>query len=151
MGLFCDIIEVPKYTFSHRREEWLMGKKIMIVDDDPDILISLRTIFEHHNFEVLAVDSGLDCIKELKRGFKGIVLMDIIMPFMDGWETLREIIDRGLNKDIVITIITAHGTPDHGKMRGLEPYIYDYIAKPFDVLDIVSRIDNTPLVKKQNN
>ena len=69
-------------------------KKIMIVDDDPDILVFLRTIFEQNNFEVLTVDSGKDCIAELERGFKGIVLMDLIMPFMDGWDTIKEIIKK---------------------------------------------------------
>ena len=50
-----------------------MTKKIMIVDDDPDILISMRNIFEHEGFEVFTVDGGSDCIDELERGFQGIV------------------------------------------------------------------------------
>ena len=77
-----------------------MDKKIMIVDDDPDILISIRKIFEREGYEVFTVDSGMDCIKELERGFKGIVLMDIMMPFMDGWDTIQEITNRGLSKNI---------------------------------------------------
>lgn len=119
-----------------------MEKKLMIVDDDPDILITLRSIFEREGFEVFTVDSGMDCIKELERGFKGVILMDIMMPFMDGWDTIREIIKKGFTEDVVISILTAKGTPDHEKMRGLESYVYDYIAKPFNVRELVSNVNN---------
>ena len=117
-----------------------MNKKLMVVDDDPDILITIRGIFEREGFEVLTVDSGIDCIKEIERGFKGIILMDIMMPFMDGWDTIKEIINRGLSKNVTISIVTAKGTPDHQKMRGLESFVYDYIAKPFDVKELISNV-----------
>lgn len=128
-----------------------MSKKIMIVDDDPDILVSLRDFFEHQGFEVLTVDSGSDCIKELEMGFKGIVFMDLMMPFMDGWETLRQIIKRGLDKDITITIITAIGRPDGKKMQGLESYIYDYVPKPFDLKKLISGLNELPMKKNTTN
>ena len=123
-------------------DEKIMDKKIMIVDDDSDILITLRTIFEKQEFEVLTVDSGSDCIKELERGFKGIVLLDLMMPFMDGWETINEIIKRGLNKDILLSIITAKGSSSSEKIKGIESYIYDYIPKPFDLEKLTSEINN---------
>jgi DNA-binding response OmpR family regulator len=118
-----------------------MNKKLMVVDDDPDILITIRSIFEREGFEVFTVDSGMDCIKELERGFKGVILMDIMMPFMDGWDTIREIVKRGLSEDVMISIVTAKGTPDHEKMKGLESYIWDYIAKPFDVRELISSVN----------
>jgi DNA-binding response OmpR family regulator len=119
-----------------------MEKKIMIVDDDPDILISIRKIFEREGYEVFTVDSGMDCIKELERGFSGIVLMDIMMPFMDGWDTIEEIKSKGLEKNVVISILTAKGTADHEKLKGLQSYIYDYITKPFDVQQLISNVNN---------
>ena len=125
-----------------------MEKKVLIVDDDPDILVSLRTIFEHNGFEVLAVDCGNDCIKELEKGFKGIVFMDLIMPFMDGWDTLREIVNRGLDNDVFIFIITAIGSPDSEKMKGLESTIYDYIPKPFDLRKILTEVNALTMVQK---
>lgn len=119
-----------------------MNKKLMIVDDDPDILISIRMIFEKQGFEVYTVDSGKDCINEIERGFKGVILMDIMMPFMDGWDTIQEINRRGLSKNVIISILTAKGTRDHNKIKGLEPYIYDYITKPFDVVDLIKNVNN---------
>lgn len=118
-----------------------MDKKLMIVDDDPDILIAIRSIFENQGYEVLTVDSGKDCISELEKGFKGIILMDIMMPFMDGWDTIRAILEKDLNKDIIISILTAKGTKDHEKMKGLESIIQDYITKPFDVHELISNIN----------
>ncbi len=117
-----------------------MEKKIMVVDDDPDILVTLRNFLEHQGFEVLTVDSGNDCIEELKRGFKGVVLMDLLMPFMDGIDTLKEIVRNGLNKDVTISIITANGTTDSERLKEIGPYIYTYITKPFDLKKLVSDI-----------
>ena len=119
-----------------------MDKRIMIVDDDPDILIAIRKIFEEEGYEVYTVDSGKDCIKELERGFRGVILMDIMMPFMDGWDTIEEISKKGLAKNVVISIITANGSPDHDKMKGLEPYIHDYIPKPFDIKELINNVKN---------
>ncbi len=117
-----------------------MDKRIMVVDDDPDILITIRKIFENEGYEVFTVDSGIDCINELERGFNGIILMDIMMPFMDGWDTIMEIMKRGFDKDVIISILTARGTPDHEKIKGLESYIYDYITKPFDTKKLISNV-----------
>ena len=122
----------------------------MVVDDDPDILVSIRAIFENQGYDVLTVDSGSDCIKELKRGFKGIVLMDLIMPFMDGFDTIREIIKNGLDKNIVISIITAINAPDSEKMRGLESYIHNYIKKPFELEKLISDVNSINIPGETN-
>ena len=127
-----------------------MEKRLMVVDDDPDILISIRKIFENEGYEVLTVDTGWDCLEELERGFKGIILMDIMMPFMDGWDTIEEILKRGYTKDIMISILTAKGTPDHEKMKGLQGYIYDYITKPFDISQLITLISNQYLTLTKN-
>jgi len=119
-----------------------MNKKLMVVDDDPDILITIRNIFEREGYEVLTVDSGSDCIKELEHGFKGVILMDIMMPFMDGWDTIKEIVEKGFITGVTISIVTAKGTPDHEKMKGLESFVRDYITKPFNVQELVSNVNN---------
>jgi len=118
-----------------------MNRKIMIVDDELDILESMRTIFERQNYEVITVTSGLECINEMEKGFRGVILMDIMMPGMDGWDTIKEIIERGLMNGIAIEIITGKGTKDRQKMNGLESYIHDYITKPFDTEKLISSVD----------
>ncbi len=105
----------------------------MIVDDDPDLLVILRALFEKEHFEVLTVDTGYDCLKELQRGFSGVILMDLMMPFMDGYTTIHEIVKQGYAKLVKIVIITASSKKDQDKYNELEPYIYDYIQKPFNI------------------
>ena len=117
-----------------------MNKKIMIVDDEPDILSSLKTILERQDYDVITVESGYGCIGEVERGFKGVILMDIMMPEMDGWDTIRELMDRGLMNGVSIEIITAKGTQDREKMKGLEAYIEDYLTKPIDIEELISSI-----------
>ena len=119
-----------------------MKRDILVVDDDSDILNSLKNIFEHEGHEVITVENGVECLRMIEKGFKGIVLLDIMMPKMDGWDTIREIVDRGLIHNVEIFIITAIGTARHEKMKGLEAYIHDYIAKPFNVPKLVKTIEN---------
>ncbi|MBN2066649.1 MAG: response regulator [Candidatus Thermoplasmatota archaeon] len=118
-----------------------MNKRIMIVDDEPDVLFALRTIFERKNFDVITVKNGFECLNELEKGFKGVILMDIMMPDMDGWDTIKTIVQRGLMKGVAIEIITGKGTKDHEKMAGLESYIRDYLAKPLDTEQLLASVD----------
>ena len=117
-----------------------MEKKIMIVDDEEDVLSSLKTVLEKNNYSVTAVESGKECLKEIEKGFKGIILMDIMMPGMDGWETIRAIVDRGLMKGLCIEIITGKGTFDREKMFGLQTFVKDYHTKPIDIETLISSI-----------
>lgn len=113
----------------------------MVVDDDPYILITLRELFEDYGFEVYTVPNGKDCIDELKQGFKGVILMDIMMPIMTGWDTIREILKEDLYKGIIISMLTAKDLPDPD-INELREYIKDYITKPFDPKELVSIVKN---------
>jgi len=114
-----------------------MQKKVMIVDDDPDILITIRELLEPEGFEVFTVQNGKECIDELEKGFKGVILMDVMMPYMDGWTTIRQIIIRGFHKDNIISMISAKDECDW-IFDDLKQYIRNYITKPFDSKQLVS-------------
>jgi CheY-like chemotaxis protein len=116
-------------------------KRIMIVDDEPDVLISLKTILERQNYDVITVSNGLECLKEIERGFTGVILMDIMMPVMDGWKTINQIVKRGYTKDIAIEIITGKGTKDYQKLSKLGSYIYDYITKPINLKQFITSVE----------
>jgi DNA-binding response OmpR family regulator len=122
-------------------EESNMYKKVMIVDDEADILNSLKTIFKQQDFDVITVDNGVDCINELEKGFKGVILMDIMMPGMDGWQTIREIVNKGLIKNVAIGIITGKGTKDHQNIDRLRCYIYDYFSKPLNIKELIRSVE----------
>jgi DNA-binding response OmpR family regulator len=118
-----------------------MNKRIMVVDDESDILFSLKTIFEKHNYDVVTVSNGLECLKEIEKGFKGIILMDLMMPVMDGWDTISEIVKKGYIDNVAIAIITGKGTKDFQKISILGSYVIDYLAKPLDVNKLISSVE----------
>jgi DNA-binding response OmpR family regulator len=117
-----------------------MQKKVMIVDDDPDILITIRELFESEGFIVYTVPSGKDCIDELQNGFKGVILMDVMMPHMDGWSTIRQMVFKGLHKGNIISMISAKDECDW-KFDDLKQYIHHYITKPFDTRQLVHTVN----------
>jgi CheY-like chemotaxis protein len=116
-----------------------MEKKLMIVDDDPFVLITMRDLFEPEGYDIFCVSSGQECLEELAAGFKGVILMDIMMPHMDGWQTIREIVKRGYAKDNIISMLTARGDFDP-ILEDIRPYIKDYLVKPFDLQPLVSTV-----------
>lgn len=113
-----------------------MKKEVMVVDDDPYILFTMKELLEPEGFRVVAVSGGKECLEEMKRGFKGVVLMDIMMPGMDGWQTVKEIVDRGYLDGNIISMFTARDIADE-KVESLGKYVTDYITKPFDPEELV--------------
>jgi len=107
-----------------------MKKQLLVVDDEEDILTSLNAFYKQNDVDIKTVTNGKDCIKFIEQGFKGIVLIDIMMPKMDGWQTIKELVKRGLNNQVKIKIITGKGTKDHSIIEELAPYIDDYSGKP---------------------
>jgi DNA-binding response OmpR family regulator len=117
-----------------------MTKRVMIVDDDLDVLLSLKTVLQRQNYDVITVSNGSECLYEIEKGFKGVILMDLMMPVMDGWETINQIVKRGYIKDVAIEIITGKGTKDYQKMSILGSYIFDYLAKPLNIQQLLASV-----------
>ena len=66
--------------------------------------------------------------------------MDIMMPNMDGWDTIKKIVKRGLIKNVAINILTGKGTKDHQKLGELGSYVYDYLTKPIDINQLIDSV-----------
>jgi DNA-binding response OmpR family regulator len=107
-------------------------KKLMIVDDDIDILYSLQALFEKEGFEVSTAENGRKCLLELEKGFQGIILLDLMMPIMNGIETIKKMrIDGFLENNLVVVLTVKRVQGDD--LNEIYPYIQDYITKPFDI------------------
>ena len=117
-----------------------MEKKIMLVDDDPAIRLSVQMVFEEAGYEVILAESGERCLELLKNGYKGVILMDIMMPVMDGWDTIQAIVDQNLVEGNIIAMLTARDAPD-AKMNPLKEYVIDYLTKPFEPDEIIATVD----------
>ena len=114
-------------------------KNVLIVDDSPDTAFSLAYVLEEKGFEAIAATSGKECLNIIEKGFKGVVVLDIMMPDMDGWGVVHQIVKDGYFDNIKI-IMTAVGTQNHDEIKGVEPYIQDYMYKPFMANELAHRI-----------
>jgi len=117
-----------------------MERKVMIVDDEPDIREVVKVVLEPFGFEVVAAENGDTCIEELQRGFRGVILMDIMMPGMNGWETIRKIESNGLTDGNIISMLTAKEDPDTDLSQMTET-VLNYIRKPFKAEYLVSTVE----------
>ncbi|MCK9306712.1 MAG: response regulator [Methanoculleus sp.] len=112
-------------------------RRIMVVDDDVFILEVMEELLRPEGIEVVAAVSGDACIAALEKGFRGFILMDIMMPKKDGWETIEEMIDRDLMEGNVVAMLTARDVPDR-ELEQMKEHVIDYITKPFEADEIVA-------------
>ncbi len=113
--------------------------KIMVVDDDPDIVFSLKEILEREGFEVTSADNGRTCLRELEKGFQGIIILDLMMPIMDGIETIKQMTIDGFIESNTIIVLTAKRIQGE-EFNEIYPYIADFITKPFDIKSFITTV-----------
>jgi DNA-binding response OmpR family regulator len=113
-----------------------MNPKILLIDDDPTLLRFLGEYLRNNGFEVLAAGSGPDGLKAAYRDHPDIVVLDIMMPGMDGWETCARL--REMSETPVI-LLSAKST-EADKLRGFRLGIDDYVTKPFSFAELTARI-----------
>ena len=110
--------------------------KILVVDDEKNICELLRLYLEKEGFGVLMAHDGEQAVETVRRSAPSLVLLDIMMPKMDGWEAVRQI--REFSK-VPIIMLTAKGEV-FDKVMGLELGADDYVVKPFDTKEVVARV-----------
>jgi CheY-like chemotaxis protein len=116
-----------------------MNTNVMVVDDDPSILFALRALLEPEGFDIVTAAGGAECLNEMAQGWSGLILMDIMMPEMDGWGAVRRIVDAGYLEGSIICMLTARDIDDQ-RSETLAPYVTDYITKPFEPEDLVTTV-----------
>ena len=117
-------------------------KKIMIVDDNPDHLQSIKLTIKEmgEEYEVTCASSGVSGIKLLKNNeIPDLILLDIMMPKMNGWEIFKMLQENASWKDIPVIFLTAR-TDDFAENAG-KFLAVDYIKKPFVITDLKNRIN----------
>ncbi len=113
----------------------------MVVDDEPDILNLVSLILENEGYTVLKVSSGPSAISLAQKEKPDLILLDIMMPGMDGWETLRILNSNPETSSIPVVILTCRsGTYD--RILGIQENAVDYITKPFTPDNLVERVKN---------
>ncbi len=113
-----------------------MPTHVLIIEDDPNIAELIRLYLEKDGFEVTITSDGKSGVDMFFKIHPSIVLLDIMLPEMDGWDVCREI--RKTYKTPIIMLTAKDETID--KVTGLELGADDYISKPFDMKEVIARI-----------
>lgn len=116
-------------------------KKILVVDDEPIGQQLLQAVLMPLGYDILLAGSGEEAIKVTEEHIPNLILMDVMMPPPDGYETVKRIKSNDSLKHIPIIMVTALDDRD-SRNKGLESGAIDYIAKPFDRLEIINKINN---------
>ena len=114
-------------------------KKILIVDDEPNIIMSLEYTFKKNNFEVFIARDGLEALEILKNNYPDIIILDVMMPMVDGYATLEQIKkDDNLINTKVVFLSAKNKTSDIEK--GLQLGADAYLTKPFSIKKVVDTV-----------
>ncbi|MCY3574827.1 MAG: response regulator transcription factor [Chloroflexi bacterium] len=112
------------------------GKRILVVDDEPRMIGFIRMNLELESHQVLEARNGVEALEVIRTQLPDLVLLDVMMPELDGFETLRMLREFS---DIPVIMLTAKGE-ESDKVTGLELGADDYITKPFGTRELTSRI-----------
>ena len=112
---------------------------ILVVDDEPDVRRLLEVVLGRQGYRVLTVGSGLEALVTAQREEPDLILLDIMMEGMDGWEVLKVLKMEDRTRDVPVVILSARVEPKD-KIRGLQEGAVDYVTKPFSVKDVMESI-----------
>jgi|SRR4051812_33003807 DNA-binding response OmpR family regulator len=120
---------------------------VLVVDDDPVILKLLEVNFEMEGFEVVRAADGAEGLERARAVLPDIVILDVMMPRMTGYEVAKALREDEDTAHIPIIFVTARAQSQDVE-RGMELGVDDYVTKPFDPLDLIARV-NTLLARSR--
>jgi DNA-binding response OmpR family regulator len=116
-----------------------MGKRILIVDDEPNIVVSLEWLMRREGFETLVAGDGEAALAAVEQGAPDLVILDVMLPTMNGFEVCRRIRSEPRFAGVKILILSAKGR-DTEVAKGLGLGADAYVTKPFSTKDLVAQI-----------
>ena len=119
-----------------------INKRILLVDDEPNILIALEFLLHQEGYIVQKAFNGLEAMDKLHSFNPGLVVLDVMMPGIDGFEVAKRIRNSPGFDKLHIVFLTAKGA-SHDKIKGYENGAEVYITKPFDNDDLVRVVNET--------
>ncbi|MEX2224463.1 MAG: SpoIIE family protein phosphatase [Candidatus Rokuibacteriota bacterium] len=117
----------------------MSAARILVVDDEADINTILSVTLRRAGYEVTSAADGLEALEAIHRQAPDLILLDVMMPRADGFETLRQIREHGPTTQVPVIMLTARAALTD-KMKGFERGADDYVAKPFEPAEVVARV-----------
>jgi two-component system response regulator VicR len=117
------------------------SKQILCIEDEPEMIDLIRLILGRRGFEVVGAAGGKEGLEKMQQHPPALVLLDLMMPDMDGWEVYQQMKADEKTKDIPVIVVTAKAQ-SIDKVLGLHiAKVDDYIAKPFSPQDLLNSVD----------
>ena len=114
----------------------MSGPRVLVVDDEPEILRTLRLVLAGNGYSVATAASGEEAIEELASRAPDVILLDLMLPGIDGLEVVRRVRERSA---VPIVVLSARGE-EATKVQALDLGADDYVAKPFGVKELLARL-----------
>ena len=114
-----------------------MPDKVLLVDDEPDLLAGLEDALAHDGYRVTTAHNGRDGLRQAVEIRPDVIILDVMMPGMNGYEVCSALRKRGFETPVIM--LTASDTEDN-KVRGLDSGADDYVTKPFSTKELIARI-----------
>lgn len=116
-------------------------KKILIVDDEPRNIKLLKAVLDPKEYECVSVKNGQEALEKLKSYTPDVMMVDVMMPVMDGFELTRKIKSNSATKNIPVILVTALSDRDT-RLQGMEAGAEEFINKPFVKEELMMRLRN---------
>ena len=116
-----------------------MSRSVLIVDDEPNIVLSLEVLMKRAGFEVRVARDGEAALKAIEKKVPDLVLLDVMMPKRDGYDICQMIRTTPAWKDVRVIMLTARGR-EVEREKGMALGADDYITKPFSTRDLVGQV-----------
>jgi DNA-binding response OmpR family regulator len=113
-------------------------KKILIIEDDPGIQLSLKDEFESEGFDVEGADNGLNGLKMVEQNSPDLIILDLMLPFMSGYQICKKLRQDGNRVPIIMLTVKDQ---EVDKVLGLEYGADDYVTKPFSLRELLARVN----------
>jgi len=117
----------------------MSAKKILIVDDEVDLVETIRFLLEMEGYSVLVSRDGEDALNQARRENPHLIILDIMLPKLDGYKVCRQLKSDKRYKQIPILMLTAR-TQQKDKILGMEAGADEYIMKPFDLAAFMEKV-----------
>ena len=119
-----------------------MAQKIMLADDEEDIKVVMQLFLESKGYDIVTAFDGLDTIERAKQELPDLILLDVMMPVIDGFEVCKRLKADPATFGIPIIMVSAAGQAE-SRQKGLDAGAVDYVVKPFEPEQLIERIQAT--------
>jgi two-component system response regulator VicR len=125
-------------------------KKILCIEDEDEMIDLIRLILNRRGFEIFGANGGKDGLQRIRKDHPDLVLLDLMMPEMDGWEVYQQMKADDSTKNIPVIVVTAKAQAID-KVLGLHiAKVDDYITKPFSPQELLASVDHVLSLKKES-